>query len=143
MSADPTQPAPEPPAVRPAEVRLAELIGVMTAASGAGLVFAPRLILRLLGASLGHRRRRDPAPFFVQVVGMFMMTSGGLLADGSRQTPPARMALRWAFAQKTGAAVAMVLGVRSKRIGKLALVIAAIDACSAAVAARILMASKE
>lgn len=142
MSADPTQPTSEPPGIRPAEVRLAELIGVMTAASGAGLVLAPRLILRILGARLGHGPR-DPAPFFVQVVGMFMMTSGGLLVDGSRQTPPARIALRWALAQKTGAALAMVLGVRSTRIGKLALVIAAVDACSAVVAARILMASKE
>lgn len=128
-------PAPEP---RSAEVRLAEAIGVLTAASGAGLVLAPRLVLRLLSA-----RRRDPAPFFVQVVGMFMMMSGGLLADGSRQSPPARIALRWACAQKTGAAVAMVLGVRSKRIGRLALVIAAFDAFSAVLAARILMASKE
>ena len=126
------------PAPRPAEVRLAGAVGVMTAASGAGLIVAPRLILRILGA-----RRRDPAPFFVQVVGMFMMASGGLLTDGSRQTPPSRIALRWALAQKTGAAVAMVLGVRSRRIGRLALVIAAIDTCSAVLAARILMASKE
>lgn len=136
MTYDPSEPAPTD---RPAEVRLAEAIGFMTAASGAGLVVAPRLILRILGA----RRRRDSSPFFVQVVGMFMMTSGGLLADGCRQTPPARIALRWAVAQKTGAAIAMVLGVRSKRIGKLALVIAAIDACSGALAARILLASKE
>lgn len=133
-----TQPPPEPVAARSVEVRLAEAVGVMTALSGASLVVLPRLILRLLGA-----RRREPAPFFVQVVGMFMMTSGGLLADGSRRTPPARIALRWALAQKTGAAIAMVLGVRSKRIGKLALVIAAIDGCSAVLAARILLASKE
>ena len=123
---------------RPVEVRLAGAIGLMTAASGGMLVLFPRVILRILGA-----RRRDPAPFFFQVVGMFMMTSGGLLADGSRQTPPARIALRWAFAQKAGAAVAMLLGVRSKRIGRLALVVAAIDACSAALAARLLIASKE
>lgn len=132
-------PEPEPrPGVRSAEVRLAEFVGILTAVSGACLVVVPRLILRILGAG-----RREPAPFFVQVVGMFMMTSGGLLADGSRQTPPAPIALRWALAQKIGAAVAMVLGVRSKRIGRLALVIAAIDACSAALAARLLLASKE
>jgi hypothetical protein len=136
---DPTpEPTPDPQATRSGGVLLAEAVGVMTAASGACLVLLPRLILRILGA-----RRRDPAPFFVRVVGMFMMTSGGLLADGARQSPPARIALRWALAQKTGAAIAMVLGVRSKRIGRLALVIAAIDACSAALAARILLASKE
>ena len=128
----------QPAGPRTAEVRLAEAVGVMTAASGASLVLFPRLVLRILGA-----RRRDPAPFFVQVVGMFMMTSGGLLADGSRQTPPARIALRWALAQKTGAAIAMTLGVRSRRIGKLALVVAAIDALSAVLAARILRATRE
>jgi len=109
----------------------------VTAASGAGLVVAPRLVLALLGA-----RRREPGLFFLQVVGMFMMTSGGLLADGCRSDPPSPVALRWAFAQKLGATVAMVLGVRSRRVGRQALAVAAIDAFSAAVVAKMLVDSK-
>lgn len=122
---------------RQGEARLGQAIGAMTIASGAGLVVAPRLVLAALGA-----RRRDPAPFFVQVVGMFMMTSGGLLADGCRRDPPSPVALRWAFAQKVGATVAMVLGVRSRRVGRQALAVAAIDGFSAAVVGRLLLARR-
>ena len=115
------------------EARLAEGIGIMTAASGAGLVVAPRLVLGILGAG-----GKEPAPFFVQVVGMFMIASGGLLADGAHQDPPARVAMRWAFAQKLGATIAMVLGVRSGRLGRQALAVAAVDGFSAALVAKLL-----
>ena len=115
------------------ELRLAQGIGVMTAASGAGIVLAPRIVLRLLGA-----RRREPGMFFLQVVGMFMMTSGGLLVDGARSDPPPRIALRWAFVQKLGAATAVSLGVRSGRLGRQAAAVAAIDGLSAALLAKLL-----
>ena len=116
------------------ERRLAGGIGVMTSASGAALVVAPRLVLRVLGAG-----RREPAGFFVQVVGMFMMASGGLLADGSRRDPPSGIALRWSFAQKLGAAIAISLGVRSGRLGRQAVAVAAIDGLSAALIAKLLV----
>ncbi len=116
------------------EARLAGAIGVMTAASGAGLVVAPRLVLLLLGA-----RRREPGLFFSQVVGMFMMASGGLLVDGVRSDPPSDIALRWAFAQKLGAATAISLGVRSGRLGRQAVAVAAIDGLSAALLAKLLV----
>lgn len=117
-----------------AEVRLAQGVGVMTAASGAALVLAPRLVLRLLGAG-----RREPGMFFLQVVGMFMTASGGLLIDGTRGDQPSAVALRWAFAQKLGAAVAVSLGVRSGRLGRQAAGIAAIDGLSAVLLAKLVL----
>lgn len=117
-----------------APARLAAGIGVLTAVSGAGLVTAPRLVLRVLGAG-----RRDPAPFFVQVVGMFMTVSGGLTADGCRHHPPSGIAVRWALASKLGATTAMVLGVRSGRLGRLALGVAAFDGISAALLLKLLV----
>lgn len=120
------------------EARLAVGIGVLTAASGAGLVVAPRLVLRILGAG-----RRGSGPFFLQVVGMFMMMSGGLLADGCRTDPPSRIALRWACFGKLGAAVAMTLGVRSGRLGRIAVPVAAFDGLSAALLAKLLLDARD
>ena len=54
-------------------------IGGATAVSGLGLITAPRLMLRILGAG-----RSEPSPFLFRIIGMFMTVSGGLLADGAR-----------------------------------------------------------
>ena len=107
-------------------------IGGATAASGLGLIAAPRLVLRILGAG-----RAEPAPFLFRIIGMFMTVSGGLLADGARPRPPqtaaaGRVALRWAMVAKIGAAIAVGYGVRSKRFGKQGLALAAFDASAAA-----------
>jgi hypothetical protein len=108
-------------------------IGGATALSGLGLIIAPRQVLWMLGAG-----RSEPAPFLFRIIGMFMAVSGGLLMDGARPRPtPAngagRVALRWAMVAKIGAAIAIGVGVRSKRFGKQGLALAAFDA-SAAVA---------
>ena len=107
-------------------------IGAATAVSGLGLIAAPRLVLRILGAG-----RAEPAPFLFRIIGMFMTVSGGLLADGafarpSRSAGAGRVALRWAMAAKIGAALAVGYGVRSKRFGKQGLALAAFDASAAA-----------
>ena len=119
------------PAISP--LRCAAIaIGGATAASGLGLIAAPRLVLRILGAG-----RAEPAPFLFRISGMFMTVSGGLLADGARPRPPqtagaGRAALRWAMVAKIGAAIAVGYGVRSKRFGKQGLALAAFDASAAA-----------
>jgi len=107
-------------------------IGGATAVSGLGLIVAPRLVLRILGAG-----RTEPTPFLFRIIGMFMTVSGGLLADGARARPArsagaGRVALRWAMAAKIGAAIAVGYGVRSKRFGKQGLALAAFDASAAA-----------
>jgi hypothetical protein len=120
------------------EARLAQGIGLMTAATGASVLVAPRPILAILGA--GHR---EPTTFFFRVVGMFMVATGGLLADGAREAPPSRMALRWSFVAKLGAATALTLGVRSKRLGRLSLAVGAIDGLSAVLLAKLLLETRD
>ncbi len=109
-------------------------IGAATAASGLGLIVAPRLVLRILGAG-----RVEPAPFLFRIIGMFMTVSGGLLADGARVPREARVALRWAMAAKVGAAIAVYSGVRSNRFGKQALALATFDASAAALVAAVIV----
>ena len=107
-------------------------IGGATAVSGLGLIAAPSLVLRILGAG-----RAEPTPFLFRIIGMFMAVSGGLLVDGTRatisnRTGAGRVALRWAMVAKIGAAIAVGYGVRSKRFGKQGLALAAFDASAAA-----------
>lgn len=130
----------------PPEARLAQVLGMLTVATGVNVVVVPRLVLRLLGAP-----RRQPSPYLLQVIGMFIAISGGLLVDAARAAPKrgggvARggndVALRWSFAQKLAVVIAVVLGVRSGRLGRQALGVAAFDAVSAAVIAKLLLAPR-
>lgn len=114
-------------------LRAANAVGGATTLSGLGLVLAPNLVLRVLGA-----RSPEPAPFLFRIIGMFMCVSGGSLADASRVRPYAPVAMRWAFVAKVGASVAVVSGVLSKRFGKQALGLAAFDAGAAALIAAII-----
>jgi hypothetical protein len=114
-------------------------IGWATAVSGLGLIAAPSLVLRILGAG-----RAEPTPFLFRIIGMFMAVSGGLLADGARPRSPARadagrVALRWAMVAKIGAAIAVGYGVRSKRFGKQGLALAAFDASAAALIGAVML----
>lgn len=105
---------------------LALAVGAGTAASGVGLMVMPRLALRLLGAG-----RTDPAPFLFRVVGMFMTVSGGSMVDVCRAPEPSPVGLRWALAAKIGATLMVSGGIRSRRLGRQALALAAIDATAA------------
>jgi hypothetical protein len=106
-------------------------IGLSTAASGASLLVAPRLALRLMGAGT-----TSPAPFLFRVVGMFMVVTGGNLADASRDGAPDAVALRWGLVQKVGASTAMTVGVLTGAYRRRALGVALFDgACAAALAA--------
>ena len=109
-------------------------IGGATAVSGLGLIVAPRLVLRILGAG-----RTEPTPFLFRIIGMFMTVSGGLLADGARSPASGRVALRWSLAAKVGAAAAIGIGVRSKRFGTQALALAAFDAAAAGLVAAVIV----
>jgi hypothetical protein len=111
------------------DATVARLIGGTTALSGASLIAAPRTALRGMGAA-----DPDPAPLLYRVVGMFMAVSGGLLADGT--TNP--LALRWSLAQKTGAVLGVGLGVATGQYRPRALGVAAFDAASAVLLARML-----
>ena len=127
----------EPPATMLDKAAIA--IGGATAVSGLGLIAAPRLVLRVLGAG-----RTEPTPFLFRIIGMFMTVSGGLLADGALARPlpnggAGRVALRWALVAKVGAAIAVAYGVRSKRFGKQGLALAAFDASAAALIGAILV----
>ena len=114
--------------------RTAVAVGIATAGAGIGLVVAPRLFLRILGAG-----RAEPAPFLFRVVGMFMVVSGGLLTDGAASSTQGRLALRWSFVAKVGAASAVVLGVRSGRFGKQALALAVFDGAAAGLVASLIV----
>ncbi|HVE45675.1 MAG TPA: hypothetical protein VNA57_02850 [Acidimicrobiales bacterium] len=112
---------------------LAVAVGAGTAASGLALMVMPRLALRLLGAG-----RTDPAPFFFRVIGMFMAVSGGQMVEVCRAPEPPAVGLRWALAAKTGAAAMLSGGILSRRLGKQAWAVAAVDAASAALLLRIM-----
>ena len=119
--------------------KVAIAIGGATAVSGLGLIAAPRLVLRILGAG-----RTEPAPFLFRIIGMFMTVSGGLLADGARASSSKRtgggsVALRWAMVAKIGAAIAVWCGVRSKRFGKQGLALAGFDAAAAGVISAVML----
>lgn len=114
------------------ELRLAGAVGVLTALSGLGLVIAPKLVLRILGARDDH-----PAPFLFRVVGMFMTITGGTLADTVRAGDPPARALRWAALAKVGATVMVLGGVRARRLGRLALALAAFDGAAAVLLGRL------
>jgi hypothetical protein len=120
------------PAGRDGTLDVAVAVGAATAASGVALMLMPRLALRLLGAG-----RTDPAPFFFRVIGMFMAVSGGSMVDVCRAPEPSPVGLRWALAAKTGAAVMVSGGIRSRRMGRQAWALAAIDAASAGLLVRI------
>jgi hypothetical protein len=115
------------------DATLARLIGATTLGSGLGLVVAPRLALRLMGAETPA-----PAPLLYRVVGMFMGVAGGLLLDGADE----RVVVRWALVQKTGAVAGVGLGVARGDYRKRALAVAAFDAVSAVALARMLGAPK-
>ncbi|MGH9133951.1 MAG: hypothetical protein ACRDZZ_08455, partial [Ilumatobacteraceae bacterium] len=57
----------------------------------------------------------------------------------SRAPRRGRVALRWALVAKVGAAIAVGLGVRSKRFGKQAVALAAFDAAAAGLIAVVLI----
>jgi hypothetical protein len=109
-------------------------IGGATAVSGLGLIAAPRLVLRVMGAGTA-----EPSPFLFRIIGMFMTVSGGLLADGAGAARGGRMALRWAMVAKVGAAIGVYAGVRSKRFGKQGLALAAFDASAAGLIAAVML----
>jgi hypothetical protein len=109
-------------------------VGGLTAASGLTLIAVPRFVLWALGAG-----RAAPAPFLFRIIGMFMTVSGGLLADGARSPGTGRVALRWSLAAKIGAAMAIGIGVRSKRFGTQALALAAFDAAAAGLVAAVIV----
>ena len=106
-----------------------KLVGAATAASGTGLIFAPRISLQAMGAD-----DPDPAPLLFRVIGMFMVVSGGVLASGGDS--PA--VLRWSVIQKVAASTAVVGGVASGQYRPRALAVAAFDAASAVALVRIL-----
>lgn len=111
------------------DTRVAQVVGGTTLASGLGLLAAPRLSLRLLGADTA-----PPAPLLFRVVGMFMTVCGGLLLEEPRS--PA--VLRWSVVQKCGAAAGVTLGVVSGDYHRRGLAVAAFDAASAVLLARML-----
>jgi hypothetical protein len=106
-----------------------KLVGAATAASGSGLVLAPRISLQAMGAD-----SPDPAPLLFRVVGMFMVVSGGVLASAGDS--PA--VLRWSVIQKIAASTAVAGGVATGQYHPRALAVAAFDAASAVALVRML-----
>jgi hypothetical protein len=109
---------------------VARLIGASTASSGLSLVLWPRRALRMMGAA-----QTDPAPLLYRVIGMFMIVSGGLLADGG-DVP---LAVRWSLAQKVGATVGVSAGVIGGQYRRRALAVAAFDGGCGVLLARMLL----
>jgi hypothetical protein len=109
--------------------KTAKFLGVVTAVSGGSLTVAPGISLQVMGAE-----DDNPAPLLFRIIGMFMMISGGLLADG-RDSPTV---LKWSILQKAAASTAVAGGVAVGQFHPRALALAAFDGASAIVLARVL-----
>jgi hypothetical protein len=107
----------------------ARLLGLATAASGTGLMAAPRVSLQVMGAD-----DPEPAPVLFRIIGMFMTVSGGILASGTDSTT----VMRWSVIQKAAASTAVTGGVAFGHFHPRALALAAFDAASAVALARML-----
>lgn len=105
-----------------------QVVGWITAASGAAQMAAPRLVLWRL--SQGPDRLSN---HMFATVGMFMAVSGGSLLTSTRlRAPLAKGPLGWCAAQKFGAAAAVGIGVKRRLLSPLALAVAAFDLASGA-----------
>ena len=111
-------------------LRLALLaIGIVTVISGLGQLFAPELVLTLIGG--------DTAPAAAQgfaTVGMFMAVTGAMLCQHlwRRSTEPT--VPLWIGVQKVAAAALVGLGVMRGLFAPLALGVAAFDLVSGVLA---------
>jgi len=110
-------------------LRLANLalraIAVITVLSGAAQLFAPRLVLRVVGGEA-----TPASSHFFAIIGMFMMIFGGLLWQSVQASSVLRVPLFWAALQKLGAAGAVGLGVSRGLFDPVALLVASFDLAS-------------
>jgi len=105
-------------------------IGVTTVVSGAAQAVNPGLVLRLLSAKDNATSRQ-----LFGTVGMFMVIAGGTVVHGLLSPVRQPIVMLWCAAQKLGAAVAVGSGVKRGVFSKLALLVAAFDLLTSALAA--------
>jgi hypothetical protein len=104
-------------------------IGVVTMATGAAQAANPGLVLRVLSAKDDTTSRS-----LFGTVGMFMVVAGGTVVHGLLSPARQPIIVLWCAAQKLGAAVAVGTGVRRGVFSKLALLVAAFDLLTSALA---------
>ena len=98
-------------------------------ATGATQVVAPDLVLGVVGGDA------SPAPrFYFQIVGMFMVLFGGLMWHTVRAARDIRVPMLWCALQKLGAATVVTLGVFGGHFARIALIVAAFDLATSALA---------
>jgi hypothetical protein len=113
------------------DVVLLKGIAAITAVSGAVQVLGVGRIVRALGTEDTPAVRQGFA-----TVGMFMVIVGGLQWRALKAPEPSPALVGWGAAQKLGAAAAVALGVRRGVFRRRALLVAAQDAASGALALR-------
>ena len=100
-------------------------IALITIASGAGQLFLPGVVLRVVGAEI-----TPTSAHFFAIVGMFMVLFGGALFQAVRSDSPQQVAVLWAGLQKFGASGAVGLGVIRGIFSPVALGVAGFDLLS-------------
>jgi hypothetical protein len=104
-------------------------IGVITVASGAVQVAAPRTLLGALDAE-----NTDATRQLFGTIGMFMVVVGALLTAAVRRPGTGREVAFWTCVQKLGAAGAVALGVRRSVFARRGLMVAGFDFLSGLIA---------
>lgn len=102
------------------------VIAVITALTGLAEILLPATMLSLLGA--------QPTALATQLfatVGLFMIIVGGLLTQSLLRHTPNQDVVFWSGLQKTGAVVAVSVGVLNSVFGPIALLVAAFDLATA------------
>lgn len=101
------------------------LISLVTVISGLTQVFAPGLVLGMIGASI-----TDTSCHFFAIVGMFMALFGGMALHAVYSANTNELAIFWAALQKFGAAVAVSLGILEGVFSSIAAGVAMFDLVS-------------
>lgn len=102
------------------------IISVITTISGLVQMLKPGFVLDFIGGESTPSTRH-----FFAIVGMFMLLFGGLVIQALYEAQPSRVAFLWGGLQKTGASVAVGLGVLNGLFSPLAGLIAGFDFVSA------------
>ena len=105
------------------------LIAASTLLTGAVQALAPGFILRLLSAEITATSKH-----FFAIVGMFMVLFGGATLHALLSFKHHPVVILWSSFQKFGASVAVALGVQRGVFSSLALIVAAVDFLSGALA---------
>lgn len=101
------------------------LIAVITIISGLTQLFAPGMVLRIVGAEVNATTCH-----LFAIVGMFMFLFGGLFIHATYSERENEAAILWCSLQKLGASIAVFIGIAKGLFAPIAAAVAGFDLLS-------------